>query len=233
MTLADQVTTLGRDALARFDAVDAYYFDTLCAWDLVRTLSRRHGSFKVTPGTGEVRPAVSVADLAARSEGYVATFLNVTTFQQYLGVFEDYLFGLLRLWLTAHPLNVGNKQIDLKSLLAAGSLDAAVGLFVDKELNDVLYKRPAEWFAYLNEKVKLGVPSADEVARFTEAKASRDVLTHGNGVVTAQYVDKSGTLARYAVGEFIDIPDDYHRDTVGLLRKMAADLTAAAAARAG
>jgi hypothetical protein len=55
---------------------------------------------------------------------------------------------------------------------------------IGKELNDVLYERPAEEFAYLEDKVKLDCPTMDKIDRIAEAKASRDVLIHNRGVVT-------------------------------------------------
>jgi len=51
-------------------------------------------------------------------------------------------------------------------------------------LNEVLYERPAEWFAYLQEKVKLGCPSAVEIERIAEAKATRDALIHNRMALT-------------------------------------------------
>jgi hypothetical protein len=48
--------------------------------------------------------------------------------------------------------------------------------------HDYYYERPTGWFAYLNEKVKLGCPTEDEVDRIAEAMASRDVLVHNRGI---------------------------------------------------
>ncbi len=229
MSLADRITELGRDAELRLAAVLDYFDDTVLAWRVVATGATEDPTAFVH---SDHRAAdVPLTDLVDRSRGHVATYLAEATFTQSLGVFEDYFFGLLRLWLAAHPRGLGNKQVELHALLDAGTFDAAVGLFVDEELDSVLYNRPADWFAYLDGKARLGCPSADEIARFAEAKATRDVLNHNRGVVTDRYVEKAGGLARYKAGELVDVPDNYHRDTVGLLRKMAADVTTAAAAK--
>jgi hypothetical protein len=104
---------------------------------------------------------------------------------------------------------------------------------VNKELNELLYERPASWFAYLERTAALGCPSADEIERIAEAKASRDVLIHSRGVANRIYESKAGNLARYRDGERIDIPEPYHHATWELLRKVVADLADAAIGKAG
>lgn len=80
--------------------------------------------------------------------------------------------------------------------------------------------------------MKLGCPTADEIERITEAKASRDVLIHNRGVASKTYVSKAGRFARYQEGEILDVPESYHRDMWELLRKVAADVSSAAVAKA-
>jgi acetylglutamate kinase len=73
----------------------------------------------------------------------------------------------------------------------------------------------------------LGCPVAAEVEQLAEAKAARDILVHGRGVVSETYVEKAGTRARFKAGDRIDIPENYHRETWELLRKIVNDLSAA------
>jgi hypothetical protein len=110
--------------------------------------------------------------------------------------------------------------------------DAIVQLAIGKELNEVMYERPTAWFAYLEDKVKLGCPSADEIDRIAEAKATRDVLVHNRGVVGKQYAVKAGRLARFQEGDPIDITEVYHRQTWELLRKVVANVSKAAFTKA-
>jgi hypothetical protein len=79
--------------------------------------------------------------------------------------------------------------------------------------------------------VKLGCPSADEIARLAEAKATRDVLVHSRGVAGKVYESKAGKLARYKDGERTDLPEPYHRETWELLRKLVADISDATVAK--
>ena len=102
---------------------------------------------------------------------------------------------------------------------------------INRELNDILYDRPAGWFKYLEEKAKLGCPTPDEIERIAEVKASRDILVHNRSVANAAYIDKAGRLARCKDGQTLDIPEQYHRESWELLRKVVADLCNAAIAK--
>jgi hypothetical protein len=172
------------------------------------------------------------AALIDRAQRYVVLDLPAATFQQFISIFEHFFFELLRLWLRSFPQNLLRRKVDFKDVLDAPDKDAITLLVVNKELNEILYKRPAEWFAYLEELVKLGCPTADEIERIAEAKASRDVLTHYRGIANKTYVSKAGKFARYKEGERIDIPEPYHRQTWELIRKVAADIANAASAKA-
>jgi len=103
---------------------------------------------------------------------------------------------------------------------------------VRKELNEVLYDRPTEWFSYLDGKVKLGCPTSNEVERIAEAKATRDVFVHNKGVANKTYESKAGNLARFHDGEKIDISEQYHRETWELVHRVVSDVSNAAIAKA-
>jgi hypothetical protein len=80
--------------------------------------------------------------------------------------------------------------------------------------------------------VKLACPTADEIDRIAEAKASRDILVHNRGVATKTYESKAGKHARFKDSEQIDISERYHRETWELFRKVVADVSNAALAKA-
>ena len=117
-------------------------------------------------------------------------------------------------------------------MLDAPDKGAITARVVSKEVNEILYERPTAWFEYLEDKAKLGCPTPNEIAIIAEAKASRDVLVHNRGVAGKTYEFKAGNLARYQDGERIDIPEHYHRETWELLRKVVADISNAAIAKA-
>jgi hypothetical protein len=230
MSLADDVRALRDQALEDLNAAHDYYTDTKTAWDIVRQFIAAGRTFSIqNTTTGTV---TTQAELGVRARGYVAEQLAEATFQHFISIFENYFFSLLRLWLVAHPQNLIGKKVDFKAVLEAPDKDALVVLAVNKELNEILYERPTSWFTYLNEKVKTGCPTQNEIDRIAEAKASRDVLAHNRGVASKSYELKAGTLARYKDGEQIDIPEDYHRQIWELLRKVVADISNAMVVKA-
>jgi hypothetical protein len=230
MALADDLRALRDRALADLNTAHDHYTDTKVAWRIVHKLVRAGKAF--THHSRVTGTTTTQADLAARSREYVTEQLAEATFQQFISIFESFFFDLLRLWLLAYPRSLIGKRIDFQAVLDAPDKDALILLVVNKELNEVLYERPAGWFTYLEDKVKLGCPTADEIDRIVEAKATRDVLAHNRGVAGKAYEAKAGKLARYTEGERIDIPERYHRETWELLRKVVADISNAAIAKA-
>ena len=230
MSLAQDIRALRDRTLADLNVAHDYYEDTKTAWRIVRKVVASGEAFtNMNDATGTVTAA---AELVAKSAGYVKQQLAEATFQQFLSIFEIFFFDLLRLWLTAYPQNLGGKKVEFKAVLDAADKDAIVLLVVNKELNEVLYERPAGWFAYLEERAKLGCPTPDEIQQVAEAKATRDVLAHNRGVVTRAYEAKAKPLARYADGELVEVGEAYHRATWVLLCKVVEDVTDAAGAKA-
>jgi hypothetical protein len=230
MALAEEIQSLRDRVLADLGTSHDYYTHTRLAWRLVDNIIAAGHKFAVrNPATGTV---TTETDLAVKLRVYVAKQLKEATFQQFISVFENFVFDLLRTWLTAYPQSLGGKQVQFKTVLDAPDKDAITQLVVARELNEVLYDRPAEWFAYLEDKVKLGCPLPDEIGRLAEAKASRDMLVHNRGIANAAYERKAGNLARFKTGENIEISERYHRETWILIRKVVADVSDAAIAKA-
>lgn len=230
MALADDIGALRDRALADHNDAYDYYADTKLAWRIVHTVMQVGLKFSIrNTTTGSTTTQV---ELASKARGYLVEQLAEASFQQSISVFESYFFDLLRLWLLAHPKFLGKKQVDFQSILDAPDKESITLLVVDKELNDVLYLRPAGWFAYLNDRAKLGCPTASEVEQLAEAKATRDVLVHNRGTATKIYESKAGKLARFKEGQRIDVPEQYHRETWELIRKVIVDTSTAAIAKA-
>src|SRR5260370_3061055 len=194
MAVADDIRAVRDRVLVELTAADDYYTDTQVAWEIIRT-SVKAGT-KFTNRNAATGTATTEAELVGKSRGYVPGQLPEATFQQFLSIFENFFFDLLRLWLIAYPQNLGAKKVDFKTILEAPDKDAITLHVVNKELNEILYERPAGWFIYLEERAKLGCPTTDDIDRIAEATASRDVLVHNRGVASKMYVAKPGILAR-------------------------------------
>jgi len=230
MALSDAIRALRDRVMADLVAAHDYYADTKIAWRLVRRFA---ASGRTVRSRNNVTGTITTqAELAKRARGYITEQLAEATFQQFIAIFENFYFDLLRLWLTAYPASLGKKMVDLKTILGLPDKDAITELIVRKEVNEVLYDRPSAWFAYLEEKAKLGCPSGDESKRFAEAKAARDLLVHNQGIANRTYEEKAGDLARCREGERVEISEPYHRATWELIRTLVADLSDAAIVKA-
>ena len=179
MALADDIRSLRDRVLADLNGAHDYYTDTQIAWETVRTAIAAGQTFSIRNAT--TGTVTTQADLPGKALGYVRVQLAEATFQQFISIFENFFFDLLRLWLMAFPQSLSGKKVDFQAILDAPDKQALTLLVVNKELNEVLYDRPAGWFKYLDDKVKLGCPTPDEIEGLAEAKASRDVLVHNRG----------------------------------------------------
>jgi len=171
---------------------------------------------------------ISEQELAGLSKEFAIKQLRESTFQQFISIFENFYFDFLRLWLKAYPQSLARKSLSFQSVLDAADRDEIIHSVVNKELNEVMYERPAGWFVYLEERAKLGCPSIQAIERIAEAKAARDVLVHNRGLVGTAYVAKSGSQARHVAGERVDIPEPYHQEIWELLLSVVSEIADAA-----
>ncbi len=226
MALVEEIQALTARTVSALDASHDYYTYTKRVWRLLQRIVRegRQFSFRnLTTGT-----QVDEKALLAQAQLYITDYLISSSFQHFVSLFEDYLFGLLRSWLAAYPAGLSGKHIDMGSILTAPDKRAIVLLVVDKELNELRYKRLADCFAYLERLTNLGCPTTDQIEQLTEIKASRDVLAHNNGFANATYVSKSGKRARFQDGEKLEISEQYHRASWETIRSLVFDVSAAA-----
>lgn len=229
MPLADEIAKLRYRVLAELDGAHDYFIVSVAAWESIRKSLASGTAFVVeNQATGSTPGPTELTPLIAR---YVSKELSEATFQQFISIFESYFFDFLRLWLTAYPQSLYGRTVDFRDIYDAPDKDAITLLVINKRLNEISYERPARWFEYLDERVKLGCPTADEIERFTEAKASRDVLIHNRGVVGKIYLAKAAKLARFKLDDRLDLPENYHRENWDQLRKIIADMTQAAVAK--
>lgn len=229
MALADDIHALTTRTLSALEGSHDYYTYTKRVWRLLQQIVKEGRKFtfrNLTTGT-----RVDEQVLLGRAQLYVTDYLMSSTFQHFISLFEDFFFELLRFWLAAYPASLSKKQVEIGAVLKAPDKSAIILTVVDKELNELKYERLADWFTYLERLANLGCPTADDVEKVAEIKASRDILVHNNGIANATYVSKAGTQARYKDGEKLEIPEQYHRASWETINKMVRDVSAAAIAK--
>jgi hypothetical protein len=230
MALGDDILHLRDTIRTDLDAVHDYFAHSWAAWQIVGARAAQDAQLRVyNKVTGNT---ASGADLVGLIPRYVNDYLAVATFQQTISLFEDFFFGLIRLWLLKYPHRIFRNTLPVSVLYDVSTLDAVRLLAINQEINKQSYAKVREWFAYLDSVVKLDCPTSEEIDRLAEIKASRDILVHNHGVVTAVYEEKAGRLKRAVAGERLDLPRQYHRQSWELVRKVVGDLGTAAAAKA-
>ena len=134
MPLADEITRHRDLILADLDAAHDYYVNTKAAWRIVHHHIKRGG--KVSVHNNSTGNRTTEREMIRKARFYVTHYLAVATFQQFVTLFEDFVFGLLRQWLFAYPQRLGNKQIAVSVVLAAPDLQSVKLAAVDSALND-------------------------------------------------------------------------------------------------
>lgn len=231
MGLRADIEAIRDRALSALNDAHDYFTYTKGAWRALQLVVQRDG-FKFTLRNLSTNSTASEQDLLSRAQRYVAEDLASATLQQFVSIFESFLYDALRSWLLAHPKSLASRQLSGKDILALPDKDAIVDALVEKELKDVFYDRPANWFQYLNNRVVTGTPNAVDEALFAEVKATRDVLVHGQGVANAYYADKAGAAARAQPGQPLDVPEPYHQASWELICRLVRDLGTGMASKA-
>jgi hypothetical protein len=231
MALADEIESLRLQTLSALKESHDYYTYTKRAWRLLDEVVEEGRKF--TFRNLATKTSLNEERLLGRLQLYVTDYLIPFTFQHFVLLFENFFFELLRHWLAAYPASLSKRQVEMGAVLKATDKSAIVLTVVDKELNELKYDRPADWFAYLERLTNLGCPTADEIEQLAEIKASRDILVHNNGIANATYVSKAGTRARYRDGEKMEIPEQYHRASWETINKVVQNVSAAAMGKVG
>ena len=171
---------------------------------------------------------VSSGDLAALLLTYLDNDLPRLVLYQAVSQFEAFFFDLLGVVLQFNPRALSQKrQVTVGEVLDALDYKNLLETIIDRELVELQYKAPSDWFAFLNKIIHLGLPDGD-VARLAELKATRDLHLHNRGVVNDTYLRKSGPLARAVLGSVLPVSRPYVYDGVDFLKRLADRLCAAA-----
>jgi len=236
--LADRVT--GRLVEAR-----DFYLHTQQAWRVVQKFAHEGRSVGIVDDvTGQ---DLAASDLEAISQRYVAVHLAESVFKGLSGFLEDWIMGLARLWLTAFPVQLDSAfneatersrslrrdeiQVPLSEILAAPDREAILGSVIERVIRELAYKGPAHWFRFIDNRVNLGCPDEAQRAFLCEVKAARDTLEHNCGVVGPDYVLKAGVLARFRVGDLLQIDEPYLLQCFAALQEVIATMADAAIRR--
>jgi hypothetical protein len=211
------------------DGLEFYIHSALAYGSAIKEYQSKHKKSVKAPLTPIIPQLtdsiVSVTQFIKNLERHKEVTLHNLVFLQMVTVLETFFFDLLRLLFLDNPLRLpGDKQVKWQVVTQGADRESILNYLIDIQLNELKYKRPKEWFEYLGKLVKISGPSKEESEKFTEMKASRDVLIHNAGVVNEVYREKAATQARYSVGERVAIPHRYFLNSAKLVAKMIGDI---------
>ena len=141
----------------------------------------------------------------------------------FISIAEDYLVSHARLISRAYPERLPGKiKIEFSELVKHGA-EKIIEDEIRERLQRIIYASPAEYLAHISSILRKGLPP-EAMQRFSEAKASRDIIVHAQSIVNERYVEKAGTLARAQVGERLPIDLTYFNSVVGTIKDVYASI---------
>ena len=127
---------------------------------------------------------------------YESDFLPKFSFQHAVSIFEAWYFDVLRYLLTDNNRLNKKRKIEVGEIVSCGSLEELKNKIIEAELNEIRYRKPAEWFKYLGSFVNISAPVSEQIDKICEIKASRDILVHNEGICNQIYLSKAREMAR-------------------------------------
>ncbi len=219
MTLRAEILLLREQAVTALNQSHDYFTYTTAAWRSIQQDVQRNGR-TILWNNPNTNSSVTEKDILGLAQRFVEVELAASTLQQFVSVFENFLSDTVRLWLLAFPERISGRQLTGRDIFGMPDKASMIELLIQKELRDMFYDRPANWFADLKKMVKIQSPTVADGEQFAEIKATRDVLVHGQGIANAYYIDKAGTHARAKLGEPLEVPGPYHLESWNLIRKL-------------
>lgn len=87
----------------------------------------------------------------------------------------------------------------------------------------MLYAKPTDYLSYLSAILQLKIDD-ETVGKFSEAKATRDVIVHANGCANVVYLEKAGPLARAEDGQRLDVGRLYFDACVATMKRLIGEI---------
>ena len=240
--LGERISQIRDRALNHLDAAHDYFVFTVRLWGLIQT-DVEQNQLSINFHNPSTNTTVDEHALLIQAQRYKQWELPASTIQQFVSVFEVFFFDVLREWFLRYPQWLADKQLSGREITDLPSKDAILEALIQKELISVAYQKPADWFSYISKRTGAEFKTANSFRKdraqpiyvtieefetvkqsFCEIKATRDVLIHANGVANAQYLEKSGSAARAAIGQRLDIGDPYHQQSWELISCLIEDI---------
>lgn len=153
--------------------------------------------------------------------------------------FDEFIGQFLTTVLRLHPewLKSSDKTITYKELVKLESIEKAIIVLIQKEVENILRGSHEEQIKFIDEKLKLGIyDSFSRLVDFLEVAERRNLFVHTGGKISQQYLDrckmfgyKNDNLS--CVGDVLDIDTDYFNNAFSLCFELGLRISQAAIRR--
>jgi hypothetical protein len=215
--LEEKLMTIRNRALQQLVDFEALRAASYLAYKLAAESAKQMKPTKFTipflsfaPSVGIKNRILRPSDLPSLFQKCESNFLDRMALQVQVAQFEYFFFDMLRVVLADNPRHLpSGKRLDYGAITSAATHEEIVTEMINRELNELKYQTLAKWFEYFEAVVSGVSPSSKEVSLLTEAKATRDLLAHNNGVVNEIYIRKVKGNARAGLSEDIPVNGTY------------------------
>ena len=129
---------------------------------------------------------------------------------QIVTIMEAVLGDIVRLVIQKYPKKLGDKRkIDLAIVLSGNSIEAVQHAATDTYINELSYKNPLDFAKEFHTLVGVNLLELPAYHQYVEAKATRDIHIHNNGMANEIYCAKSGSHSRTQPGAELPVDIDY------------------------
>ena len=158
MPPSDDIRALAGRIVGRLDESRDFYVHTGQAWRVVQQIANEGRPVGIVNASSGQE--VSATDLEAMAQLYINVHLTGSVFKGLSGFLEDWIMGLVRLWLTAYPVQLDSAfneatersrslrrdeiQVPLSEILAAPDREAILGGVIERVIRELAYKGPAQ-----------------------------------------------------------------------------------------
>lgn len=149
-------------------------------------------------------------DLIQRYAFLTHTQMPANGLYQLAMLIEVMLVDILRRIIVKYPAKLGSKrQVPLKNILGATSLEEVQLAATDSFINELTYKSPAAFAQEIEQILSVNLLECPAYHQYIEMKATRDILIHNGGIANETYTNKSGTHARVQPGVVLPVDQIY------------------------
>ncbi len=171
MPITDDLRATAEQAIHDLEDVISFFEHSNIVWRSFAAFVR--SGHTVTATSIATHKTIDENSLVALGPRYSRDYLTTFTFRQFVSTFESFFFAFFHRVRQHNPWPLVQRQVDFNTVLRAKDRDEIISTVISKELNEVKYRSVREWFRSLDETIKLGCPSNDDINSLAEVKATR------------------------------------------------------------